>query len=223
MRTLGTTLIVNRGETFSLTRKAFNFDGTPIILSNNLINPYLVITVSSTNYPQEGKYVKKIWYSLSEYSKFASTEPYLVIQIDTPPDGDVAYQRVYYIVDDDGEKQYYYYDGTSMLEYYFEFTVQFLNDYTKDWVEQEYSYSVVLCDGTRMYDFLLGIYVNLYPTEVPPTNNTQLYLEICKTNPDLVKNVNYTSPLSSFSMFKILLNPSRLLVYSNKSNPGGYQ
>ena len=61
MKTLGKTIIVRRGETFILSRKVFKADGSPFVLSKSIVNPYLIITVSSNTYRLNGGYKMNYW------------------------------------------------------------------------------------------------------------------------------------------------------------------
>ena len=78
MKTLGKTIIVNRGETFVLSRKVFKDDGiTPYVLSTSIVNPYLIITVSSSTYRVNGGYKTNFWLDLSTYPSFSPVAPEL--------------------------------------------------------------------------------------------------------------------------------------------------
>ena len=83
MKVLGKSIIVRRGETFVLSRKVFKDDGrTPFVLPTSILNPYLVISVTSTAYNVEGRYKCNYWLNLEKYPKFQSSTPIPVKQTD---------------------------------------------------------------------------------------------------------------------------------------------
>lgn len=76
MKVLGKNIIVRRGETFVLSRKVFKDDGrTPFVLPTSILNPYLVISVTSTAYNVEGRYKCNYWLNLANYPKFMYSVP----------------------------------------------------------------------------------------------------------------------------------------------------
>lgn len=64
MKILGTEVHVQRGERFSLDFTVMNTKGHPFVVLKNWQNPYLVITVSSSLYKQNGDYKENHWLDL---------------------------------------------------------------------------------------------------------------------------------------------------------------
>lgn len=76
MKSLNNELTVYRGETFSIDKSVQNKDGSPYIISKQLNNPYFLLSVSSTRYEQENRYVKNYWLDLSDFPRFSSTRAF---------------------------------------------------------------------------------------------------------------------------------------------------
>lgn len=74
MKTLNNEIFVQRGETFSIDRTIENKDTTPFIISSEIANPYFLLTVSSTRYEQEKRYVYRKWISLKDFVRFKQTK-----------------------------------------------------------------------------------------------------------------------------------------------------
>lgn len=87
MKNFNNELEITRGETFSLDRTLENKDGTPFIISNKLTNPYFLITVSTTKYQQENRYVYNKWLDLSDFPKFNETNVVNLKQFTTEENG----------------------------------------------------------------------------------------------------------------------------------------
>lgn len=75
MRILNNELVVHRGEAFTIDKTIVNKDGTPYIISSKLNNPYFLISVSTTKYEQQNRYIKNYWLNLANFPKFVSTQP----------------------------------------------------------------------------------------------------------------------------------------------------
>lgn len=73
MKTLNNEIIIHRNETFTLDKILENKDGSPYIISNKLSNACFLITISSTRYQQEGRYIKNYWLTLNNYPRFTYT------------------------------------------------------------------------------------------------------------------------------------------------------
>ena len=57
----GNEMTVQRGETFTIDRLIVNRDGSPFIISSKYKNPYILLTVASTKYNQNNRYVANWW------------------------------------------------------------------------------------------------------------------------------------------------------------------
>ena len=65
----------HRGETFTIDKVLKNSDGSPYIISNELRNPYLLISVTDTQYGQANRFYRNYWLSLEDYPRFTLTNP----------------------------------------------------------------------------------------------------------------------------------------------------
>lgn len=68
-------LIVTRGESFTMSKKVQNRDGSPYIISSELENPHFLITVSSSLYDVNDRYVLNKWLNLKNFPRFKHTQP----------------------------------------------------------------------------------------------------------------------------------------------------
>ena len=66
MKIVGKEIYIQRGEIWSLDFDITNDKGDPYMLFNRWTNPYLVITIATANYKQEGDFRKVYWLDLSE-------------------------------------------------------------------------------------------------------------------------------------------------------------
>ena len=73
MKTLNNEITVHREETFTMEKIVQNKDGSPYIISNKLNNPYWLLSISTTRYEQENRYVKNYWLSLKDHPRFTNT------------------------------------------------------------------------------------------------------------------------------------------------------
>ena len=89
MKTLNNEIIVHRNETFSIDKIVQNKDGSPYIISNKLSNPYFLISISTTRYAQNDRYIKNYWLDLSKYPRFTSTNVVNLLDIKVSADSDV--------------------------------------------------------------------------------------------------------------------------------------
>lgn len=221
MRTLGRKIIVRRGETFTFTAEIFKNDGvTPYMLFDTYTNPYMVLTVSSNSLSMQGKYQLNSWLDLSTYHKFKYSEPYYVedsvVSANTLPRGHNAGEYLYYTQDENGIKTFYYYPSNAYQAYSFVITKQFLNAQTKYWIESQYMYELSLTCGQFTIEVLTNTYKSIYPDrEWIPTDSRQLYEEIEKCRPDLLKGIRWSAPLTNYSTMDIIQRPEPLIIKNN--------
>ena len=138
-------LTVRRNETFTMDRIIRNRDGSPYIISSKLLNPYFVITVSSSIYDVSDRYVYHAWLPVN-VPRFHSTIPVRINDFkdedgnelypngfDTmtgPPVGYVngvdigygedtdkpCYDALFYYEDNDGNRTYKWWNGKDNSE-----------------------------------------------------------------------------------------------------------
>ncbi len=166
-------LKVYRGENFTIDKLLINRDGSPYIISNELQNPYWLISVSNTQYAQEKRYVKNYWLSLEKFPRFSLTNVFNFKDIKVSETSnesvyntfkDMAEQNglisgylngVYveidlnvYAVLTDG-KEFKYWNGSSFVNYECRIVKTFSTDDTKEWQSQNYLYSIQLVSGPK--------------------------------------------------------------------------
>lgn len=223
MKVLDKQVIVRRGEVFVMSREVVRQDGSPYVLRSQLDNPYLLISVSSNTYKLKGKYLKNYWLDLSNYPKFErSTITDITreqLQDNTLPDGFFAETCVYRYLTEFGEKEYYRYVGTSpggkYEPYSFSFVKTFLNVDTREWIESNYQYEILILSGETTRTYLTNIFTSLFPDEIVPDTLQEIYDEINKVRPDLLTNVSVTSPLANYVTNDTIVPPSILTIKAN--------
>lgn len=168
MKTMRHEIEVSRGEAFTIDRILQNKDGSPYIISNAFGNPYFCLTVSSALYNQKNAYNLNIWLPVA-VPRFLSTVP-LEIESFTDSGGNPKYTNGFaslsglpngYI---DGKQliltrendtmfysskdnSYKYFKDGKYYDYECRLIIPFTSDITKEWVEQNYLYSIDLVDG----------------------------------------------------------------------------
>lgn len=75
MRNNDNNLIISRNETFTMDRVVQNRDGSPYIVSSQLNNPHILITVSSSKYRQANRYLKRFYLPVPKELTFYQTNP----------------------------------------------------------------------------------------------------------------------------------------------------
>lgn len=90
MRVFNNELEVHRGETFTLDRIIQNKDGSPYVVSSELNNPYILISVSTTRYEQADRYLINYWLDLSNILKFKSTQVFDLKSLKVSADSTVS-------------------------------------------------------------------------------------------------------------------------------------
>ena len=172
MRVYADRIQVERGEEWTYDVYFQNRDGSPYIVSNQLTNPYILVTIASSKYTQNGRYIANFWNNVTEaYKTFYCTQPIELsgTTMPTPANGlspeiiqDIQAKHqtygtyaVYKWVDTNGMAQYKYWnDETDEYEDYdFHFVMTFPTDITNEWIEQNYVFGVKLVGGTANADY----------------------------------------------------------------------
>jgi hypothetical protein len=65
----------HRGETFTIDKVLRNKDGSPYIISNEIKNPYLLISVVDASHSQENRFFRNYWLDLQNYPRFTLNRP----------------------------------------------------------------------------------------------------------------------------------------------------
>lgn len=217
---LGKDIQVYRGEQWALDRYVVMSNGNPYILFNDRKNQYLQVLLSSNAYRTQGRYHMIYWLDLATYPKFKTREPVFLVNglAGGLPAGMAYNDAIFYIVDTAGKKEFYYWPSavaTAFLPYSFRFVKTFIPTDTELWIEQQYGYAVRIVSGESTYEFLVNIFIALYPGVQAPSDTKAVYMAICKKDPDLVKNVNYKAPLINFDNIEVISNPAKIIVKVN--------
>ena len=91
MRSSNNELLVYRNETFAIDRTVKMKSGAPYVVINELENPHILITVSSSKFQQKSAYKESYFLSLSDKPKFAITNPVDIQSILNAPNGESIY------------------------------------------------------------------------------------------------------------------------------------
>ena len=165
MRVFGNDITVQRGESFTIDFTLRNKDDSPYVVNKDIVNPYILITVSSNNFNTANNYVLNQWCSLSGYFLFQSLNPVPLVDPSSAPsdvgdDGATSingseieyYNKNIFTVVEDGETHYKYYSVTTSNyeEYDFRIIVSFGTDITKEWSSQRYNCSISLVSGVGL-------------------------------------------------------------------------
>ena len=191
MESYGNEIRVQQGEDWNLDMllSASNIEYIPYLVSSERVNPYFVITVASTKYEKNLRYVKSWWCSIkdSEIPTFYSTVPVYheindptELENLTPADcGDSEDERYlyYYTVQDETgkilEKHYFYFDYSGddpvlkVDEYECHIRMNFASKDTAEWGSQNYLYQITLVSGQLMADRLEEIRQHYNPENWP--------------------------------------------------------
>lgn len=82
MRMVGNDIYIQRGETFAIDFRLKNDKGQPLVLLNRWKHPYIIITIGSTLYTQEGRQSDSYWLDVSE--KLVQTKDGTLSVVETP-------------------------------------------------------------------------------------------------------------------------------------------
>lgn len=202
MRVYADRIQVERGESWSYDVYFQNRDGSPFIVSSQLQNAYILVTVASSKYTQNGRYIANFWNKVSDgHPTFYSTQVFELTgeTMPTPENGlspeiqaDIAAKGctfsnycVYKWVDANGVAQYKRWTGTAYEDYDFHFVITFPTDITLEWIEQNYVFGIKLLSGVE--------------------------------NPDYDPDIEGSRPIINYDGVQVLVAPMQLIVTSNIS------
>uniref|UniRef100_UPI0040257F90 hypothetical protein n=1 Tax=Alloprevotella sp. TaxID=1872471 RepID=UPI0040257F90 len=223
MQLKGNEMTVTRGETFTIDRTIVNRDGSPFVISSEWNNPYILITVSSSSYNQENRYVLNVWLSLKDVHTFHNTT------ILEAKSGNVEYilngesihlseisSDVLYSYDG----KYIYLsevvDGNKILEEYsLRIIYPFTHEITKDWVEQSYLYSIRLVAGTSIEQYVDAVYTGISGVVHDNLTHEEKIQYILNMDATKLEGINLERPLVSFDTAIDILPSTKLSVLSD--------
>lgn len=232
-------LIVHRNETFTLDRYIVNKDGTPYILSKEVANQWILVTVASSLYGQAGRYKNNWWLDLSEYPKFTETTPIPLDDLVTTRGGTTkAYPAGYpagqvsawlgdkQIADNDYHPyvfshkvnedtiQYRYWNGSAYVPYEFSFELVFTQEETREMVESEYLYSIFLVAGETVHDTLHTL-CQEHNIDDLTMRDIERYNALEEKGVWKGRDFSLTAPIGTFSLMLPFLTPTKMSVISN--------
>lgn len=209
MKILGHKIIIHQGEDFAVTFDIRDELGAPYVPLRSDTNPFVQISIASAIYPQARRYKRSYWIDCSSKPKFVSDE--IIIKPSSNPS--TAYENVYYDVDEDGNRSYMYWNGSEYVNYNFSFYYHFRSTDTRDWNERQYTYEVLYKCGQTTISFLTDLWKSLYVDGGDaPTSEIELYWQINKKNPCLLRSFNISEPICNITKFNVLQQPSRIFV-----------
>ena len=243
MENNGNEQFVQQGENWNLDKvlSSSNREYIPYIVSSQRKNPFFVVTVASTKYEKNYRYVKSWWNSPDEMKipTFYQTVPQYIGELNSESDipqsgilaGENKNQRYLYqytlanelINPDIGHKpyHYFYYDyssndnGTLVKDYECKITFNFMSNDTAQWTGQNYLYQITLVSGQLMADRLEEIYRAHAPEDWPDTIEAQYkYVKVQWPN-ELQPDIDIDSPLGRIDVPETILPPTTLYVQNN--------
>lgn len=232
-------LIVTRGETFTLSKLIENRDGSPYIISSRLNNPYWRITIASSHYEQNDRYVLNKWLELKNLPRFEITQPvnirslrpdFAIFDMTTLPSGyegdetsGYANRAIFYGKDYDGVIKYKYWEYINneigdfsgrWVDYKCPIITTFDTEITSQWIGESYVYNILLVDGASTSDYLHNIAENLgLITE--NVSDEEIYNNIFNLEPQLLSGVDLTKPLMNVDTLYPILESTKIYVKSN--------
>ena len=199
MKMVGNEIYIQRGETWSLDFAVRSEKGHPLMLFKGWKNPYLVITVTNSAYPQNGIFKMTYWLDLDKHyeeqndgslkevpvKRFIATEPlyvetfdesqilslYTKIKNDAQSDFDITNYLFYTEID--GENIYRYVERDKGVFVWIDYDFRIVKHFTtKDWLEQKYLYDIKLLAGDAIEgsDVPLAADYEVNITILEPTN-----------------------------------------------------
>lgn len=247
MENNGNEQFVQQGENWNLDKvlSSSNREYIPYIVSSQRANPFFVVTVASTKYEKNYRYVKSWWNSPDEMKipTFYQTVPQPYGEIDSESDipstattlGDTKNKRYLYqytLKSDSidpalGHKPYYYFyydftnnnEGRLVLGYECKITFNFLSKDTAEWTGQNYLYQITLVSGEMMEDTLTSIYRDKgAPSDWPETKEAQYNYVKIQWPDELQPDIDIDSPLGRIDIPEPILPPTTLYVQNNLRN-----
>ena len=180
MQTYENERVIQQGEDWNLDIKLSQSisEYIPYIVSSQREHPHFVLTVASTKFEKNHRYVESWWQEIPDAQpRFKQTTPFYVGEFDSDPtsfnqlvnkmsavSGDKPFERLYqYTVKNDNEFRYCYLDDSNQIKLGYELYVRFnilsylpgykgIKGGTSQWNAQEYMYSITLVSGQLMSD-----------------------------------------------------------------------
>lgn len=243
MESFGSNRSVQQGEDWNLdiTLSGSSVEYIPYIISNQRKNPFIVLTVGSTRFEKNLRYVKSWWNDVIGTLKiptFYQTVPQYYGEVDSVGDlpsvmDETAETRLLYqytLKDDDidpdlGHKPYYYFyfeynsEGGVIRrvdEYECRVIFNFNSTDTAEWDGQNYLYQITLVSGELLADVLMEIAISKGMPSDWPDNIEEQYYYVKANWPDALQpDIDVDSPLGRIESPEPILRPTKLEVFNN--------
>lgn len=223
-----------RGESVTLDYDFRYKNGEPFIVSQEMQNPHLLLSISNTAYSQNKREIRNYWFDLTHIPTFALTIPLDLQELKNGPGDDAkslfskfsdvtafpieayyngalytiyANAAVFYNSLEPGI--YKYWSGGKWYDYSFSFTYTFTSEDTKEWNSQKYYYTIQLVEGSDLRTYL----ESLYEGDSSELSNMQLY-EALKDSVEFPENFDATQPYYKIENSIPILSPTPIKVIS---------
>lgn len=172
MLVFGNERTIHQGETWNLdiVLSQSNIEYVPFVVSSRRVNPMWAITVASTKFDKNERFVSTWWLDMLELPRFYQTVvsdlgEISYAQLISKPAADPAMYALYrYTISTEeydvslGHKPYHYVyfdeEGVSHFDYECHITMQFSSSETNLWEAQNYLYQITLVDTIPMGDIV---------------------------------------------------------------------
>ena len=216
-------ITVYRNESFTMNKVIKNRDGSPYIISNELNNPYFLITVSSSLYQEEGRYVYNKWLNLKDHLRFRITRPVNINELGydsfgnmTVPhgfEGDLSMHYANVAVFTDGvDYKYWSHNHVGWKDYSCKINTAYSSGVTSKWPEQTNYYGILLVSGESLEDYLR---VEIERISGPIGTVEEMYEYLKNVQPESVSHIPDSSRPIIISEVREILEPTKLYVKSN--------
>ena len=235
MLSFGNERIIQQGEEWNLDilLSQSSQEYIPFIISSTRRDPMWAITVASTKYEKNERYVVTWWLPLGDFPRFELTVPFDLGEIPTngiisnPYDNMYALYRYTKQADafdpELGHKPYHYVyfdeDGELVYDYACHIRMTVESAETSNWGSQNYMYQITLVDTIPMTDYIqMAKDKDEYKHLNWPTENTVevLFPFIKERIPNWFQpDIDMTAPVGHIDVPQVILPPTKLQVNNN--------
>lgn len=229
-------ITIYRGEAFTIDYSILFPNGTPFIVSNEMSNPYFLISLSTHkgesqevfNYwlPATKKFEYTKTLDIQEFKSVASTSGdavYETFNDVTPPIGNFYWNGMYVeklesdfaVYSNSKEPGVYKYisNNNSLEDYSCRIIHTFNTDDTKQWKSEKYYYTIQLVDGQDMRSYLLAIakeHLTDMLGELDNMTNEELYNLLLNNN--IIDELDITQPIAKINVSLPIMSPATINV-----------
>jgi len=178
VKLLGNEVYIKQGEVWPVDFEVLSKDGTPFMLPAPIRNPYVVVTLTSSRYEQQDRFVRNWWLDLSGIKAFFRSEPLYVSAFDvdtilqeypeltTDSSDELNYicNYLFYTRDSQNKKVYSFVEIIMLPRWEgYNFRIVTTLD-VSDLLEQTYLYDVKIVAGERVQEH---IYDSIIEEDIP--------------------------------------------------------